>query len=656
MCTHNVTKRLVKEAKINSLPVELKYWPIRRYMDIYKKSLDDIEEFWEQEARKLEWFRTWDKILEWDPPFAKWFPGGLINASYLCVDRHLKTWRRNKVAIYWEGENSEERTLSYSQLHREVNRLAVALRKLGVKDGDRIALYLPMIPELPVAMLASARIGAIHTVIFSGFSSMALADRINDTEAKVLITADGGYRRGKAIKLKEIADLALENAPSVEKVIVVKRRGQEVKMKEDRDIWYHELVKNIQGSIDPMPIESTHPLYILYTSGTTGKPKGIVHSTGGYLVFINSMYQWVFDIREDSVYWCTADVGWVTGHSSIVYAPLMHGASIVVYEGAPDYPKPDRWWEIIEKYKVTIFYTSPTAIRMFMKYGEEWPKKHDLSSLTILGSVGEPINPEAWLWYFKHIGGERCPIVDTWWQTETGGVMISPAPGIGLVPLKPGSATFPLPGIDAEVVDDNGKPTPPGVRGYLVIKKPWPAMLMTLYKDPERYKQTYWSRFPGVYYTGDYCIKDEDGYFWLLGRADEVLKVAGHRMGTMELESAAISHPAVAEAAVIGKPHEIKGESIVIFAILKQDHVPSEGLHEELREHMRKTIGPIAMPDEIYFVSKLPKTRSGKIMRRVLKAVVSDAPIGDVTTLEDEASVEEVKQVYEEFKKIIGHT
>ncbi|MEM2960421.1 MAG: acetate--CoA ligase [Candidatus Bathyarchaeia archaeon] len=624
-------------------------------MDIYRKSLEDIEEFWEQEARKLEWFRTWDKILEWDPPFAKWFPGGLINASYLCVDRHLKTWRRNKVAIYWEGENGEERTLSYSQLHREVNRLAVALRKLGVKDGDRIALYLPMIPELPIAMLASARIGAIHTVIFSGFSSMALADRINDTEAKVLITADGGYRRGKAIKLKEIADLALENAPSVEKVIVVKRTGQEVKMKEGRDLWYHELMKNIQESIDPMPIESTHPLYILYTSGTTGKPKGIVHSTGGYLVFINSMYQWVFDIREDSVYWCTADVGWVTGHSSIVYAPLMHGASIVVYEGAPDYPKPDRWWEIIEKYKVTIFYTSPTAIRMFMKYGEEWTKKHDLSSLTILGSVGEPINPEAWLWYFKHIGGERCPIVDTWWQTETGGAMISPAPGIGLVPLKPGSAAFPLPGIDADVVDDKGKPLPPDVRGYLVIKKPWPGMLMTLYKDPERYKQTYWSKFPGIYYTGDYCMKDEDGYFWLLGRADEVLKVAGHRMGTMELESAAISHHAVAEAAVIGKPHEIKGESIVIFVILKQDYAPSEDLREELKEHMRKTIGPIAAPDELYFVSKLPKTRSGKIMRRVLKAVVSNAPIGDVTTLEDEASVEEVKQVYEEFKKIIEH-
>ncbi|MGQ9623847.1 MAG: acetate--CoA ligase [Candidatus Bathycorpusculaceae bacterium] len=643
-----------EKARSESLPVELKYWPIKRYMDTYRKSLDDIEEFWEQEARKLEWFRTWDRVLEWDPPFAKWFPGGLINAAYLCVDRHLKTWRRNKVAIYWEGEGGEEKTLSYSQLYREVNRLASALQKLGVRDGDRIALYLPMIPELPIAMLAAARIGAIHTVVFSGFSSMALADRINDTGAKVLITADGGYRRGKPIPLKEIVDQALEHTPSIEKVIMVKRTGQEIKMTEGRDLWYHEIVKDAEENVAPLPMESTHPLYILYTSGTTGKPKGIVHSTGGYLVFINSMYQWVFDIKEDSVYWCTADVGWVTGHSSIVYAPLMHGASIVVYEGAPDYPKPDRWWEIIEKYKVTIFYTSPTAIRMFMRYGEEWPKRHDLSSLTILGSVGEPINPEAWLWYFKHVGGERCPIVDTWWQTETGGIMISPAPGIGLVPLKPGSATFPLPGIDADVVDENGNPVPPGVRGYIIIKKPWPGMLMTLYKDPERYKQTYWSRFPGMYYAGDYCMKDEDGYFWLLGRADEVLKVAGHRMGTMELESAVISHPAVAEAAVIGKPHEIKGESIVVFAILKQGYAPSEKLMEELREFMRKTIGPVATPDEIYFVSKLPKTRSGKIMRRVLRAVVSGTSIGDVTTLEDEASVEEAKQVYEEFKKMIG--
>jgi len=636
-----------------SLPVELKYWPIKRYMDTYRKSLDEMEEFWEEEARKLEWFRTWDRVLDWDPPFAKWFPGGMLNASYLCVDKHLKTWRRNKVAIYWEGENGEERTLSYSQLYREVNRLASALQKLGVKDGDRVAIYLPMIYELPIAMLATARIGAIHTVVFSGFSSIALADRINETEAKVVITADGGFRRGKIMPLKEIVDEAVENTPSVEKTIVVKRTGREIKMKKGRDLWYHEVIKDAETNVPPLPIESTHPLYILYTSGTTGKPKGIVHSTGGYLVFINSMYKWVFDIEEDSVYWCTADVGWVTGHSSIVYAPLMHGASMVVYEGAPDYPKPDRWWELIEKYKVTIFYTSPTAIRMFMRLGEEWIKKHDLSSLTILGSVGEPINPEAWMWYFKHIGGERCPIVDTWWQTETGGVMISPAPGIGLVPLKPGSATFPLPGVDADVVNDNGRPVPPGVRGYLVIKKPWPGILMTLYKDPERYKQTYWSRFPNVYYAGDYCMKDEEGYFWLLGRADEVLKIAGHRLGTMELESAIVSHPAIAEAAVISRPHEIKGEAIVVFAILKQGYDPSEELKKDLIGHLRKIVGPVATPEQIYFVSKLPKTRSGKIMRRVLKALVSDRPIGDVTTLEDEASVEEAKQAYEEFKKMM---
>jgi acetyl-CoA synthetase len=636
-----------------SLPVELKYWPIKRYMDIYKKSLDDIEEFWEQEARKLEWSRTWDRVLDWDVPFAKWFPGGMLNASYLCVDRHLKNWRRNKVAIYWEGENGEERTLSYSQLGREVNRLASALKKLGVNDGDRVAIYLPMIPELPVAMLATARIGAIHTVVFSGFSSMALADRVNDTEAKVIITADGTFRRGKTLPLKETVDAAVENTPSIEKVIVVKRTGREVKMENGRDLWYHEIVKDAEENVPPEPFESTHPLYILYTSGTTGKPKGIVHSTGGYMVFINSMYKWVFDIQEESVYWCTADVGWVTGHSSIVYAPLMHGASIVVHEGAPDYPKPDRWWEIIEKYKVTIFYTSPTAIRMFMRCGEEWPKKHDLSSLTILGSVGEPINPEAWMWYFKNIGGERCPIVDTWWQTETGGIMISPAPGIGLVPLKPGSATFPLPGIDAEVVNEKGIPVPAGVRGFLILKKPWPGMLMTLYKDPERYKQSYWSRFPNAYYTGDYCMRDEEGYLWLLGRADEVLKIAGHRLGTMELESAVVSHPAIAEAAVIGKPHEIKGETIVVFAILRQGYNPSDELKKDLVEHLRKTVGPVATPDEIYFVSKLPKTRSGKIMRRVLKALASGLPIGDVTTLEDEASVEEAKQAYEEFKKMV---
>jgi len=638
------------EKLTESLPVELKYWNTQKYLSIYKQSLADIEGFWEREARKLEWFKKWDRVLEWDFPFAKWFPGGMLNASYLCVDRHLKTWRRNKVAIYWEGENGEQKALSYSQLYKEVNRFASALQNLGVRDGDCVAIYLPMIPELPITMLAAARIGAIHTVVFSGFSPKALADRINETKAKIVVTADGGFRRGKIIKLKDIVDEALDQTPSVTKVVVVKRTGQEITMKKERDQWYNEILKNSEQKVAPLPIESTHPLYILYTSGTTGKPKGIVHSTGGYLVYINAIYKWVFDIQEDSVYWCTADVGWVTGHSSIVYAPLIHGASIVVYEGAPDYPKPNRWWKLIEDYRVTIFYTSPTAIRMFMRLGEEWLKKHDLSSLSIIGSVGEPINPEAWKWYFKHIGGERCPIVDTWWQTETGGVMISPAPGIALVPLKPGSATFPLPGIDADVVDSEGNSVAPGTRGYVIIRQPWPGMFMTLYKDPERYKKTYWSKFPNVYYAGDYAIKDDDGYFWLLGRADEVLKIAGHRLGTTELESAVISHSQVAEAAVTSRPHDIKGEAIIVFAVLKKGVAPGKELEKDLRNHMRKTVGPIATPEQIYFVSKLPKTRSGKIMRRVLKALVSDVAIGDVTTIEDESSIEEAKRAYEEFK------
>jgi len=613
----------------------------------------DLEGFWDGEARKLEWFRAWDKVLEWEPPFARWFVGGLLNASYLCVDRHVKTWRRSKVALYWEDEAGNARTWSYSQLYSEVNRFASVLRKLGVRKGDRVATYLPLIPELPITMLATARIGAIHTVVFSGFSAQALADRINDTQAKVLVTADGGFRRGKLIPLKKTADMTLDSVPSIESVVVVKRADVDINMKDRRDFWYHELLKKAESYVEPLPIESNDPLYILYTSGTTGKPKGIVHSTGGYMVFNHSAYKWAFDIRDESVYWCTADIGWVTGHSSIVYAPLSHAATMVLYEGAPDYPKPDRWWEIVDKYGVTIFYTSPTAIRLLMRYGEEWPEKHSLSSLETLGTVGEPINPEAWTWYYRNIGRERCPIVDTWWQTETGGFMISPAPGIELIPLKPGSATLPLPGIEAEVVDEKGKPAPTGVKGYLVIKKPWPGMLMTLYQDPHRYKEAYWSRFPGVYYTGDYAIRDADGYFWLLGRADEVLKVAGHRIGTMELESAAVSHPAVSEAAAIGKPHEVKGESIIIFAILRKGYEPTDKLKKELRDHVRKVIGPVATPQEIYFVNSLPKTRSGKIMRRVLKSVLMGRPIGDVSTIEDKSSVDEVKKAYEELKKLI---
>jgi len=624
-----------------------------KYSEVYSKSLKDPEGFWENEARKLPWFKTWDKVLEWKLPFARWFVGGKLNVSYICVDNHLETWRRNKVALYWEGEPGETKALSYAQLYREVNRFASVLKNLGVEKGDRVALYLPMIPELPIFMLACARIGAPHTVIFSGFSAQALADRINDVGAKVLVTADAGFRRGKIIRLKDIADETLSKTPCIERVIVVNRANVEVKMKEGRDIFLGELLNESKTYVKPEPVESNHPLYILYTSGTTGKPKGIVHSSGGYITFNHSVYKWVFDIKEDCVYWCTADVGWVTGHSSIVYAPLTWGATIVIYEGAPDYPTPARWWGIIEKYQVTTFYTSPTAIRMFMKFGKEWLEEHDLGSLKILGSVGEPINPEAWLWYFENIGGKRCPVVDTWWQTETGGIMISPAPGIELVPLKPGSATLPLPGIEVDVVDEKGRSVPTGVKGYLVINKPWPGMMMTIYKDPERYKSTYWSKFPGKYYTGDYAIKDDDGYLWVIGRADEVLKIAGHRLGAAELESACISHPAVAESAVVGKPDPVKGETILIFAILKEGYKPSEELASQIREHVRKVIGPVATPESIYFTAKLPKTRSGKIMRRVLKAIVTESPIGDLSTLEDEASTDEVKKAYQEFKELL---
>jgi len=634
-----------------SLPFESKYWPMKRFSDVYERSLREPEEFWAEQARQLDWFKTWDKVLDWQPPFARWFVGGQLNASYICVDRHAKTWRKSKVAIYWEGESGDVRVLSYSTLLSEVNKFASVLKNCGVGKGDKVVLYLPMIPELPIFMLACARIGAIHTVIFSGFSAQALADRVNDVQAKLIVTADGGFRRGKVLPLKSITDDALAMCPSVETAIVVNRTNTPVSMKSPRDLWLHDLLDKAAPFVEPEPVESNHPLYILYTSGTTGKPKGIVHSTGGYLVYNYSTYKWVFDLREDSVYWCSADVGWVTGHSSIVYAPLAHGAAIVLYEGAPDYPTIDRWWDIIEKYGVTIFYTSPTAIRMFMGHGEEWLRKHDLSSLELLGSVGEPINPEAWLWFYQHIGGERCPIVDTWWQTETGGIMISPAPGIECVPLKPGSATFPLPGVEVDIVDENGKPVPAEERGSLVIKKPWPGMLLGIHGNPERYKEAYWSRFPGMYYTGDYAVKDREGYFWILGRADEVLKIAGHRIGTAELEDAAVSHPQVAEAAVVSKPHPVKGESIVIFVRLKEAVSPSPSLKEELVKHMRKMIGPIATPDEVYFVSMLPKTRSGKIMRRVLKAVATGASLGDLTTLEDETSVAEVTKAYQELKK-----
>jgi len=635
---------------------EKRFYPTQRYMDYRNKSLEDIEKFWAEEAKGIPWFKHWEKTLVWDEPFAKWFQGGTTNASYACLDVHLATEKKNQVAYYWEDEFGNTRTYSYLQLHAEVNKFASALKKLGVKKGDIVMMYLPMIPELPIAMLATTRLGAAHSIVFSGFSSQALADRIIDTEAKVLVTADFGLRRGKYIDLKTIADAAVKLCPTIKNVVVVKRgpAGQEIKMEPGRDVYYHDVLKTADTYVECEQVEASNPLYVLYTSGTTGKPKGIVHCTGGYMVYAKSTFKWVFNPAPDSIYWCTADIGWVTGHTYIVYAPLAAGVTSFMFEGSPDYPGIDRWWELIAKYKISIFYTSPTALRMFMKFGAAPILKHDLSSLKLLGSVGEPINPEVWTWYFETIGKNRCPIVDTWWQTETGGILISPAPGGELVPLKPGSATMPLPGIDAAVVDDTGKEVENGTRGFLVIRKPWPGMLMTIHKDPERYKQVYWSRFKGIYLAGDYAIKDTDGYFWLLGRADETLKVAGHRLGTAEIESAAVSMPFVAEAAVVGVPDPMKGEEIVLFAILRQGNEPTEENRKKLSAGIRTLIGPIAVPKEIHFVGKLPKTRSGKIMRRILKALATNTGIGDVTTLEDATSVAEIQKTYEEMKAQMG--
>ncbi len=626
------------------------YWPLRRYLNMYKYSIEDPEGFWAEQAAILNWDQPWDKVLDWQPPYARWFVGGRLNVSTQCVDRHAKSWRKNKVAIYWEGETGDTRTLSYADLYVEVNKFAGVLKKLGVQKGDRVTIYLPMIPELVFAMLACARIGAVHNVIFSGFSSQAIADRVNDSQSKVIITANGGYRRGKILELKEIVDEAVKTCPTLEKVLLVKYTGHEITLNE-KDIWFSDVAADAEEYVAPESMAATDPLFILYTSGTTGKPKGILHGTAGYLLYATKTLQWAFVPRDESIYWCTADAGWITGHSYVVYAPLALGLTSVIYEGAPDFPAIDRWWQIIDKYGVTIFYTSPTAIRMFMRHGEEWPAKHSLCTLEMLGSVGEAINPEAWEWYYRNIGHENCPIVDTWWQTETGGFMISPCPGIQSYPLKPGSATFPMPGVDPVVVDADGSETPASKTGYIVIRKPWPGMLLDVYGAPEVYKKTYWSRFPGCYMPGDFSMKDEDGYWWLLGRADEVIKVAGHRISTAELEHAIVGHATVAEAAATAKPDEVKGEAIVIFVVLRKDLQHSSELKKELVRYLRKAIGTVATPEEIIFVEKLPKTRSGKIMRRVLKAVASCQDIGDVTTLDDQTSVEEARQAYEELKE-----
>ncbi len=620
--------------------------------EIRNKALENIEEFWAQQANNLIWATKWDKILEWNPPFAKWFVGGLLNTSVNCLDKHINTTTKNKAAFIWESESGDVRTLTFNQLYFEVNKLANALRSLGVKKGDRVTIYLPMISELPIAMLACSRIGAIHIVVFSGFSSKALTDRINDSKSKLIITADEGIRRGKILELKKIVDSAVASTPSIENVIVLKRGTTEIKINK-KDLLWHELLEKAKSFCQPELVESTHPLYILYTSGTTGKPKGVLHSTGGYLTHIYATAKWAFDYRSEDIFLCTADIGWVTGHSYMVYAPLLHGVTSVIYEGTPDFPTPDRYWALVERHSATILYTTPTALRIYMKHDLSIPNNFDLSSLRLLGTVGEAINPEVWLWYFRTIGKEKCPIIDTWWQTETGGIMISQCLGIDTIPMKPGSATFPVPGIDIGIVDEKGTDVSPNNKGYLVIKRPWPGMLMTLWNNDDKYVSTYWNKFQGVYYSGDFALIDPDNYIWLLGRSDDVLKIAGHRLGSMELESAFVSFKAIAEAAVISKPDKEKGEAIVAFLVLKTGYTESSELKMDLVNHIRRTVGPIATPNEIYFTNKLPKTRSGKIMRRLLKSIITDSEIiGDTSTLEDEASIEEIKQTYLDFRNI----
>jgi acetyl-CoA synthetase len=614
---------------------------------VYQEAAADLEGFWAGQAESLDWFRRWDTVLEWDAPWAKWFSGGQINASYNCVDRHAATWRRNKAAIIWEGEPGDERVLTYQDLYREVNRAALALKQAGVGKGDTVAIYLPMVPELPIAMLACARIGAPHTVIFAGFSPDSIRDRVNDCQAKAIITADGGFRRGNVIPLKANIDEAVRETPSVQQVVVVRRTGTEVTMQPGRDVWWSDWVADVEGrECPPEPLDAEHPLYILYTSGTTGKPKGVLHTTAGYLLGTSLTHKWIFDLKDEDVYWCTADIGWVTGHSYVVYGPMANGVTQIMFEGTPDFPDKDRWWRIVEKYRVNILYTAPTAIRACMRWGLDYVQRCDLSSLRLLGTVGEPINPEAWVWYHENVGAGRCPVVDTWWQTETGMILISPLPGV--TTLKPGSATIPFPGVQADVVTEAGDSVPLGSGGYLVLRKPWPAMMRTIWGDPDRYVQQYWSRFPGTYFTGDGARRDEDGYFWLLGRVDDVLNVAGHRIGTMEVESALVSHPAVAEAAVIGISDELKGQAVAAFVTPRGGAQADNALAGELREHVAKKIGAIARPDKVFFTAELPKTRSAKIMRRLLRDVAEGRVPGDTTTLTDPAVLAEIKQQYEE--------
>jgi len=616
---------------------------------IYADADRDPEGFWARFAGELQWSRRWDRVLDWQPPHAKWFVGGKINASVNCIDRHLLGPRRNKAAIIWEGEPGDRRTLTYHDLHREVSTFANVLKSLGVAKGDRVAIYMPLVPELAVAMLACARIGAIHSIVFGGFSAESLRDRINDAQAKLLITADGGYRRGQIVPLKQIADEALAGTPSIQNVIIVQRGGDAmpVHVKEGRDHWYHRLMQEAPSKCQPEPMDAEDILYILYTSGTTGKPKGIVHTTGGYLVGTYATTKLVFDLRDEDVYWCTADIGWVTGHSYVVYGPLANGATVLMYEGAPDWPEKDRFWSLIERHGVTIFYTAPTAIRAFMRWGTQWPRRRDLSSLRVIGSVGEPINPEAWVWYYRFIGGERCPVVDTWWQTETGAIMITPLPGV--TTTKPGSATRPFPGIAAEIRNERGETVHGAGGGLLALTRPWPSMLRGIYGDPDRYERQYWSKWgPSVYVTGDGAKRDADGFFWLLGRVDDVINVAGHRIGTMEVESALVDHPSVAEAAVVGRAHEIKGQAIAAFVTLKEGARSGKDHADELREHVVRKIGAIARPDDILFTADLPKTRSGKIMRRLLRDIAEGKALGDTTTLADPAVVAKLKANYED--------